>query len=374
MKQNFKNFSKVVLSIFIIIIMNVSSSLACTRVLLENKYGINIGRNMDWAGAEYAKHKLLILPRGIERTGEVSGNSAKWTSKYGSLVMTMYDLGVVGGINEKGLNVEALYLVASDYGIRNEKITGINIAIYSQYILDNFASVKEAIAYLKANELQLVSLTLPGFDKPAGLHFAIADNSGDNAIIEYIDGKLRIYNDKNYKILTNDPAYNEQLKNLKQYKNYGGSLEIPSGFTPSDRFVRTTYNLDLAVEHKNSNKNLKMLGDIMANAAQPDIKNVRPDATGPESSATSYTSVADLTNLMFYVTFLDNHSVLKVDIKKLNFSKNSPEMMFDIEKNNFHGDITDKFQKLQKPFEFLNIVEYEKMTPQERAKVLGIID
>lgn len=54
-------------------------------------------------------------------------NSLKWTSKYGSVVTTGFDLASTDGINEKHLAAHLLYLVESDYGKRDEKIPGLAV-------------------------------------------------------------------------------------------------------------------------------------------------------------------------------------------------------------------------------------------------------
>ncbi len=367
-----KKYLLSIFCVFLVILLNTTYSFACTRVLLDNKYGVNIGRNMDWSDADNAKHKLLVLPRGIERNGEIKDNPIKWKSKYGSLVMTMYNMVTVGGINEKGFNVEVLYLPGSDYGERDTKVPGMFVGMFNQFLLDNFATVSDAISYLKKTKLELVTVILPGSDKPTGLHFALADKTGNSAFIEYVHGKIVIYEGKKYKVLTNQPEYSKQLDNLKKYKGYGGDLAIPGGSTPSDRFVRATYYLDLAIENNTSSKNYKMLSGIMGNSAQLNVKNVKPDAlAGAESSATSYISISDLTNMKMYVSFLENHNAISVNIKQLDFSKNAKEKIFDLEKNRLQGDITDKFIELNQPFKFLNYDNYLSSSIEERKALLS---
>ena len=85
------------------------------------------------------------FPRGIARSG-LSGddNSITWTSKYGSVAASAYDVGTADGLNEKGLVVNALWLAASDYGKRDPRVPGLSLSLWTQYMLDNFATVAEA--------------------------------------------------------------------------------------------------------------------------------------------------------------------------------------------------------------------------------------
>ena len=88
---------------------------ACTRVLYVAKDGTVItGRSMDWG--EDLKSNMWVLPRGMKRDGMGGTNSIAWESKYGSLIVSGYDIGTSEGMNEKGLVVNMLALVESDYG------------------------------------------------------------------------------------------------------------------------------------------------------------------------------------------------------------------------------------------------------------------
>lgn len=42
----------------------------------------------------------------MDRVGAVAEKPHKWTSKYGSLVVTGYDIGTHDGVNEKGLGYQ----------------------------------------------------------------------------------------------------------------------------------------------------------------------------------------------------------------------------------------------------------------------------
>jgi len=79
-----------------------------------------VGRTQDWT--ERANSAFRVYPRGIERTGAVAENPHKWTSRYGSLILSAYDSGTHEGVNEKGLSAHALYLAGeSDYGKRDPR-------------------------------------------------------------------------------------------------------------------------------------------------------------------------------------------------------------------------------------------------------------
>ena len=68
---------------------------------------------MDWK--ENIPTNLYILPRGIFRQGYDTGNTVRWTSRYGSIVASGYEMGTSEGMNEKGLVASLLYLPETVY-------------------------------------------------------------------------------------------------------------------------------------------------------------------------------------------------------------------------------------------------------------------
>lgn len=161
----------------------IDNSHACSRVVHMSKDGGHVvtGRNMDWF--EDIKSNLWLFPQGMKRDGAAGKNSAQWVSKYGSVSTAAFDVATTDGLNEKGLMVNLLYLGEADFGKRNEKRPGLSWSIYTQYILDNFSSVADAVEGMKDDHLQLVASPLPGSSaKPPTLHFSISDATGDSAI------------------------------------------------------------------------------------------------------------------------------------------------------------------------------------------------
>lgn len=54
--------------------------------------------------------RLYVMPKGIERQGMVEEDAAKWTSKYGSVVSTVWECAVADGMTEVGLTERMVYL------------------------------------------------------------------------------------------------------------------------------------------------------------------------------------------------------------------------------------------------------------------------
>jgi penicillin V acylase-like amidase (Ntn superfamily) len=114
---------------------------ACTRVVYKGPNETVItGRTMDFSIEIPAN--LWIFPKGMERNGEVGQNSIEWTSKYGSVIASSWDIATPDGMNEKGLVANLLWLVQSEYPEydRDGNRPGLAISAWAQYALDNFAT------------------------------------------------------------------------------------------------------------------------------------------------------------------------------------------------------------------------------------------
>jgi penicillin V acylase-like amidase (Ntn superfamily) len=215
---------------------------ACTRALYVAKDGtVIVGRSMDW-GEDMASN-MWVLPRGMKRDGRGGKNTISWVSKYGSLIVTAYDIGTAEGMNEEGLVVNELALVESDYGRPAEGAKVISLSTWPQYVLDNHATVAEAVADLSKERFSVQTVIL-GTGRPANMHLVISDATGDSAVFEYIKGKLVIHHGKQYKVVTNSPTYDKQLAIMEYWREAGGlEKSLPGTSRAADRFVRTTYLL-----------------------------------------------------------------------------------------------------------------------------------
>ena len=217
----------------------------CTRVLWNtNDIAVLTGRSMDWP--ESTQPLIVAFPRGRQRDGGrlltevvVPDNPLRWTSTYGSLATTVYGIGTVDGINERGLAVHALYLKSTEVGPRNPKLPGLQTALWAQYLLDQAATVTEAVALMDA--VQLVMVSARGFD--ATLHVAIEDVDGDSAVMELANGKLVVHHGREFTLMTNDPTYEEQLTLLaaQDFSHPSSAMSLPGNVNPVDRFQRAAY-------------------------------------------------------------------------------------------------------------------------------------
>ena len=162
---------------------------ACTRAVYTSaRGGVITARSMDFAVD--IPTDLWVLPRGVARTGETGANTLKWTSRYGSVVASGFDIATTDGVNEAGLNANLLWLVQSEYPEFTETSRpGLAISLWAQWALDNFATVADAVAALRAEPFTLATDDLPGQPgRRTTVHLSLSDATGDSAIIEYVGG------------------------------------------------------------------------------------------------------------------------------------------------------------------------------------------
>lgn len=212
---------------------------ACTRaVYLGSDHLVMTGRSMDWE--ENMHSAMWVFPRGAKRSGLAGPQSPQWTSKYGSVVVSVYDIASADGMNEKGLVMNLLYLAESDYGKPQKGHPPLSVSIWGQYVLDNFSSVAEAVDSMSQNPFYIIAPKLPN-GTASQVHLALSDATGDSAIFEYIDGKLDIHHGKQYQVMTNSPKYSKQLDLNEYWETIGGTVFLPGTSRAADRFARTAF-------------------------------------------------------------------------------------------------------------------------------------
>jgi choloylglycine hydrolase len=330
-------------------LMSTQSALPCTRVLWSATDGqVFVGRTQDWT--EKAGSAFRVYPRGMQRTGSVPENPHKWTSKYGSLVVTGYDIATHEGVNEMGLSGHLLYLaVENGFGQRDTKREAISVMQWVQYYLDNYATVAEAVAANRNFTFQIEPMILPnGF--PTEVHVSLSDKSGDSAVIEYVNGQARIYHDRRFTVMTNEPTYDKQIENLKQYRTFGGDRQLPGERTPTDRFVRAAYYASGLQKPANPGEGAAFMFSVIRNVSVPFGLG---DPNKPNIASTIFRTVQDLTGKRYYFESTFAPNVVWVDYSKIDFSAGNAEMEFKVEKNmfSFHGDVTSRLEKVS-PFVF----------------------
>ncbi|MCA9834283.1 MAG: linear amide C-N hydrolase [Thermomicrobiales bacterium] len=311
----------------------------CTRVFNNSSAIKVVGRSMDWP--ESTRPRIVVNPRGLQRNGGMLGpiqvekeNPLQWTSLYGNVATSIYDLGSVDGINEKGLGVHGLFLTATKLPERIDDLPVLHMGLWAQYLLDCAATVTEALALMDG--VQLMMVTAEGRD--SSIHMAIEDASGDSAVIEFVDGERRIYHGSEYQLMTNDPAYSEQLALLAQqdFSHPSSDMPLPGNVNPRDRFQRASYYLNLLPAAESVQEAVAGVMAIVRNCSVP----FGAPYKGFGIYNTEYRTVCDLTDRLYFFELSTSPSVIWVDLKKLDFSEGLPMTAIDPNSGFYNGDIS----------------------------------
>jgi len=139
-----------------------------------------------------------------------------------------------------------LFLVESEYpSATSDTRPQVSIAAWTQYILDSFATVEEAVAEMRKEAFRPVSVVAPNGIE-GKIHLSISDASGDSAIFEYIGGKLVIHHGRKYQVMTNSPVYDQQLALNEYWKQIGGTIMLPgtnAGTAVTPKMMKVAFRL-----------------------------------------------------------------------------------------------------------------------------------
>lgn len=324
---------------------------ACTRAVYKGQDNLILtARSMDWK--DEIPVNLWLFPRGMQRQGEVGANSVRWTSKYGSVVASAFDISSTDGMNEKGLVANLLWLVESRYAEYDGSQQGLSIAAWVQYMLDNFASVAEAVNAMRDEAFVIVSANIPGTDRFATLHLSLSDAQGDNAVFEYIDGKLVIHHNPSYTVMTNSPVFEKQLAINEYWHELGGTTMLPGTNRAADRFVRASFYLQAIPQTNDPVLAAASVFSVIRNASVPfGISS----ATEPNISSTRWRSVADHKSLRYYFETVLTPHTFWVDISQADFRSGQPVRKLALDKHQTYAGNTVKQFKPATAFKFAGL-------------------
>ncbi|MGX1307387.1 penicillin V acylase-like amidase (Ntn superfamily) [Amorphus suaedae] len=322
----------------------------CTRVFYETGSGTYLtGRTMDWSDVGMATD-LWVFPRGMKRDGGTGADTVHWTSIYGSTVVSIYGLATSDGLNEAGLAGNLLYLVESDYGdpAARGKPT-ISVGAWLQYILDNFATVAEAIAAMETDPLTVIPADAPN-GKPATVHLSLSDESGDSAILEFVDGALQIHHGRDYRVMTNSPTYEQQLAINSYWSLVGGQHFLPGTIAAADRFARASYNLNATPKFADRRAALAAIFSQMRAISTPLGLN---DPVKPNISSTLWRTVSEHEARRYYFDSVINPTVMWIDLGSVDLAEGAPAMTLHLNDPRDAGGDVAPLLKPSAPFEFL---------------------
>jgi penicillin V acylase-like amidase (Ntn superfamily) len=328
-------------------------AMACTRAVYFGQKGqIVTGRTMDWS--EDMQTNLWLFPRGMERNGGVGEQGFRWTSRYGSVIASVYEAGTSDGMNERGLVANLLFLVETEYpSAAGDTRPVMSIAAWTQYVLDNFATVEETVKALSQEEFRLALAKTPS-GKEGRIHLSVSDPTGDSAIFEYIKGKLVIHHGRENQVMTNSPTYDKQLALNEYWQQIGGTVMLPGTNRAADRFARASFYINAAEQTADPREAVAAVLSVMRNVSVPRGIST-PDQ--PNIASTIWRTVADQKNRVYFFEDTRSPGILWVKLADLDFSPDSGVRKLTLHGHpNLIGDQTKNFQPAT-PYAFIPPVQ-----------------
>ena len=335
-------------SISTVLVITPLWSNACTSFLLKGSdKGFVYGRTMEFGLP--LKSELTIVPRNAPLLGvgvdSKPGSGLNWTGKYA--VAGMNGLGMpvlVDGMNEKGLmggllNAPntAIYQAVSQAESANS-IGSVQMLIYA---LTNFATVDEVKSGFQ--KIKVNRSIIPAYNnQSAPVRMTLHDANGKSIVIEYLKGEL-VITDNPTGVMTNDPAFRDQLNNIGSYANLtnveknavlingasfvppssGSGLHgLPGDYLSPSRFIRALF-LTKSVPTsytttQQTNSAWHILGsfDIPPGAISLPATNAYGGGAGG-IEITEWSVVADNKNMIYSIKMFETTNIYSFDMKKL---------------------------------------------------------
>jgi choloylglycine hydrolase len=324
-----------------------SAAFACTSFILSSADGdIVYARTMEFALPLHSR--IIVVPRNLALTGTgpsgQAGSGLSWHSKYGVVGMDGIGLPIViDGMNEAGLAGGALYLPAyAEYQTVPQGQERNSVASYELllYILTNFATVAEVKAGVPKILVNRSSQAV--FKMPLPLHLTVHDRGGASLVIEYVGGRLTMY-DNPTGVMTNAPPFDWHLAHLGMYLDLSatepkpltidsltlqppssgaGSVGLPGDMTSPSRFVRAFLFSHSAPREKTSSDAMLLAFHILNNfdIVPGTIRTSAAAAAGGGVNGTEITewsTVADLKTGRYYVRTFEDLQAREVDLAKV---------------------------------------------------------
>ncbi|MFA5899046.1 MAG: choloylglycine hydrolase family protein [Hyphomicrobium sp.] len=314
---------------------------ACTGIMLRNADGTIVhGRTVEFGIP--LEITYAVVPRNYNFTGLTPlGDGKKWTTKYGVLGAIVFgNLGVMDGINEKGLAMGAFYF-STEAGYTpttaENQSKSMSTIDFSTWILTQFANVDEVRAAIEGGDAIVAPTLLPGWPQTVQpFHWVVYDKSGKSIAIEPIKGKL-VVSDNPLGVFTNSPTFDWHMTNLRNYislnprdvpavtiddttfQSFGlgdGMHGLPGDFTPPSRFVRAAIFSATALKAPDAKAGVFSGFHVLNNFDIPYGVSREVDKGVIHADQTIFTTMRDPQNLRVYYKTYDDQTLRMVDMKR----------------------------------------------------------
>lgn len=313
------------------------------------------------------KSEIIAIPRNTRFMGTLPDKKEglRWKNKYG--ILGANGLGIdhiIDGLNEKGLAVGLYYFARhADYQPLSNKTARQSLAPWElgTYVLSTCATVQEVRTALE--KVRVVPTYQEAMKLVPPVHYIVHDASGKSLVIEYIKGKLTLY-DNPLGVMTNSPSFDWHMTNLRNYvhlftpqpiqislhgvelfpmgqgSNFWG---LPGDFTPPSRFVRLVTLSQTAHPAATALEGVNLAINILNNITIPRGSVIEEKDATQHFEYTQWVTICDLTNTRLYYRTYDNHCYRYVDAKKLSFKDKTIKRII-MDEPACYADYTTKLQ------------------------------
>lgn len=303
----------------------------CTSIAMKTR-DFYFGRNMD---LEYDfGQRVVITPRSFpfafRRAGEMQSHYAMIGM---ASVADGYPL-YAEAMNEKGLGMAGLNFPDNAYYPPEEADGKANVSPFEliPWVLGQCETVAQARQLLE--KTHLIAIPFSEAIPLATLHWHIAD-AESSLVLESTREGMKLY-DNPVGVLTNNPPFDFQLTNLRQYLNltplepenrfsaevelvpFGrgfGGIGLPGDFSPASRFVKAAFLRQNSVCDGEEASSVSQFFHLLDAVAMP--KGIVA-AGGEDCETTRYACCISAKRGIFYYKTYANSQLTAVDMRKEN--------------------------------------------------------
>jgi len=276
-------------------VLLAASGLACTTVCLLEPGRALVAYNYDFDPSEGL---VLVNKRGTAKQSRLERGGARWTARHGSVTFNQFGRDQpLTGMNVTGVMGSVMWLDETRYPAPDER-PALGVLEWVQYHLDLHASVAEVVA--------AAATVRPTSRAP--LHYLFADASGDAAVLEFLDGRLRVHRGATLPVraLANS-TYADSLAAFETARRTG---QVPTARGSLDRFVR---------------------GALLAGGSgDPIARGFALLASVANPGYTRWSVVYDLGAGEIHFRTDTNDAVRRLSLAELDFSCRTPVRMLDV--------------------------------------------
>jgi penicillin V acylase-like amidase (Ntn superfamily) len=340
---------RIVYAILVCVILAIThfTGNACTTFCIKDSRHLVLGRNFDFSAGGGL---VIINKRNLKKFAYPIAPEKRfeWTSRYGSV--TFNQMGKefpYGGINEKGLVIELMWLDDTVYPEIDQR-GGLTELQWIQYQLDNAATIDDILASDAIVRISKIS--------SAPIHFLACDATGNIAAIEYLGGKLVIHTKSDLPMcaLANDTY--AKSRDYAQSLGVQKSTASPAFTSGSlDRFAQAA----TLVKKFNTQNVIDYSFDILNKVSQ--------------GSFTRWSIVYDVKNMTVYYKTQTNRQLRKFKMADFDFSCDSKNLCINMEENMTQGKLNFQPYTYENNLKTLSAaydqVDFLKATSKERREL-----